>query len=153
MKVGSSSGGGAPTNGSDSYTDGSQSVSGGGGGAQPKMQHLDSSFDGPSASNNGKPAAATAAAAVDNVSCIRLLRGNMGVGFPCNPHCSHTHTKRVCVCVCGAHANASTLPPTRIGAFFSMKMCMHICVLLRFNDEVRQHRCAHAHWLYIMVSL
>lgn len=66
MKVGSSSGG-AHTNGSDSYTDGSHS-----GGAHPKMQHLDSSFDGPSASNNGKPATATDAAAADNVSSIRL---------------------------------------------------------------------------------
>lgn len=144
MKVGSSSGGGVPTNGSDSYTDGSQSVSGGGGGAQPKMQHLDSSFDGPSASNNGKPAAATAAAAVDNVSCIRLLRGNMGVGFPCNPHCSHTHTKRASVwiaCKC-EHAPAHTH-----WRFFLNENVYAYCVLLRFNDEVRQHRCAHAHGL------
>lgn len=62
MKLGSSPGG-AQSNGSDTGFNDS--------GAHSKMQHLDSSFDGPSASNNGKPAA-TADNVSDNVIIVRV---------------------------------------------------------------------------------
>lgn len=124
MKVGSSSGG-AHTNGSDSYTDGSHS-----GGAHSKMQHLDSSFDGPSASNNGKPA--TDAAAADHVSLIILCLSSYiwAWGFRVK-RAVHTECVPVFVCVLdGSRANMNLNRHVRVPAHthlrFSMKMCMHI---------------------------